>query len=30
MPMPFHFMVCDKPVQQALNAICEDCKNEEE
>ena len=30
MPMPFHCMVCDKPVQQALNAICEDCKNEEE
>jgi len=30
MPMPFHCMVCDKPVQQALNAICDDCKQEEE
>ena len=30
MPMPFHCIDCDKPVQQALNAICDDCKQEEE
>jgi len=30
MPMPFHCMLCNKPVQQALNAICDDCKQEEE
>jgi hypothetical protein len=30
MPMPFHCMLCDKPVQQALNAICDECKHEEE
>ena len=30
MPFPFHCIECDKPVQQALNAICDDCKQEEE
>jgi hypothetical protein len=30
MPMPFQCMYCAKPVQQALNAICDDCKQEEE
>ena len=30
MPMPFHCIDCDKPVQQALNAICDDCRQEEE
>jgi hypothetical protein len=30
MPMPFHCIDCDKPVEQALNAICDECKQEEE
>jgi hypothetical protein len=30
MPMPFHCIECDKPIQQALNGICDDCKQEEE
>ena len=27
MPMPFHCIECDKPIQQALNGICDDCKS---
>jgi len=30
MPMPFHCQLCDKPVQQALSAICDDCRADEE
>jgi NMD protein affecting ribosome stability and mRNA decay len=30
MPMPFHCIECDKPIQQALNGVCDDCKQEEE
>jgi len=30
MPMPFHCIECDKPIQQALNGVCNDCKDEEE
>jgi NMD protein affecting ribosome stability and mRNA decay len=30
MPFPFHCIECDKPVQQALNGVCDDCKQEEE
>ena len=28
--MPFHCMLCNKPVQQALNAICDECKEKDE
>ena len=28
--MPFHCMLCNKPVQQALNAICDECKDRKE
>ena len=30
MPLPFHCIECDKPIQQALNGICNECKDEEE
>jgi len=30
MPFPFHCIECDKPVHQALNGVCDDCKQEEE
>ena len=30
MPMPFHCIECDKPIQQAMNGVCNDCKDEEE
>ena len=30
MPFPFHCIECDKPVQQAFNGVCDDCKQEEE
>jgi len=30
MPMPFHCIECDKPIHQALNGVCNDCKDEEE
>jgi len=30
MPMPFHCIECDKPIQQALNGICDDCKDEQD
>ncbi len=30
MPMPFHCIECDKPIQQALNGMCDECKQEEE
>jgi len=30
MPMPFHCMECDKPVQQPLRGLCPKCKNEHE
>lgn len=29
MPMPFHCIECDKPVREAFNGICDDCKEEE-
>jgi hypothetical protein len=30
MPLPFHCIECDKPIQQALNGVCNECKDEEE
>jgi len=30
MPMPFHCIECDKPIQQALNGVCDECKQKEE
>jgi len=30
MPMPFHCIECDKPIPQALNGICDDCKEKDE
>ena len=30
MPMPFHCIECDKPITQALNGVCNDCKEEDE
>jgi len=30
MPMPFHCIECDKPIQQGLNSICDECKQKEE
>ena len=30
MPMPFHCIECDKPIQQALRGICDECKDKEE
>ena len=26
MPMPFHCIECDKPIQQAFHSVCDDCK----
>ncbi len=30
MPMPFHCIECDKPINQPLNGSCDECKQEEE
>jgi len=30
MPFPFHCIECDKPVKEAFNGICDECKKEEE
>jgi len=30
MPMPFHCIECDKPIAQALNGVCDDCKEKDE
>ena len=30
MPMPFHCIECDKPITQALNGVCDDCKEKDE
>ena len=30
MPMPFHCMECDKPIQQPLRGLCDDCKDKQE
>ena len=30
MPMPFHCIECDKPIQQALRGGCDECKATEE
>ena len=30
MPMPFHCIECDNPVEKAFNEICKKCKEEEE
>ena len=30
MPMPFHCIECDKPIQQELRGLCDDCKSKEE
>jgi len=26
MPMPFHCIECDKPIEQALRGLCDNCK----
>jgi len=26
MPMPFHCIECDKPIQQPLRGLCDNCK----
>ena len=28
--MPFHCIECDKPIQQALRGICDECKDKDE
>ena len=30
MPMPFHCIECDKPINIAMHGICDDCREEEE
>jgi len=30
MPMPFHCIECDKPIEQALRGICDECKTKKE
>jgi len=30
MPMPFHCIECDKPVNIAMHGICADCKTKKE
>ena len=30
MPMPFHCIECNKPIQQALRGICDECKTKKE
>ena len=30
MPMPFHCIECDKPINIAMHGVCDDCKQEEE
>ena len=29
MPMPFRCIKCNKQIQQALNGICDECKEKE-
>jgi len=30
MPMPFHCIECDKPINIAMHGVCDACKQEEE
>jgi len=30
MPMPFHCIECDKPINIAMHGVCDNCKDEEE
>ena len=30
MQMPFHCIECNKPIQQALRGICDECKDKDE
>jgi len=30
MPMPFRCIECNKPIQQALRGVCDECRVEEE
>jgi len=30
MPFPFHCIECDKPINQALNGVCDECKEKKE
>jgi len=30
MPMPFHCIECDKPINIAMHGVCDDCREEEE
>ncbi len=30
MPMPFRCIECNKPIQQALRGVCDECKAKEE
>jgi len=28
--MPFHCIECDKPISQALNGLCDECKEDDD
>ena len=30
MPMPFHCIECDKPINISMHGVCDNCKEEEE
>ncbi len=30
MPLPFHCIECDKPINIAMHGVCDNCKEEEE
>ena len=30
MPMPFHCIECDKPINIAMHGDCDDCREDEE
>jgi NMD protein affecting ribosome stability and mRNA decay len=30
MPMPFHCIECDKPINQPLHGLCDDCRAKDE
>ena len=30
MPLPFHCIECDKPINIAMHGVCDNCKDEEE
>jgi len=30
MPMPFHCIECDKPINVPMHGLCDDCKSKKE